>query len=104
MNEDKLIEINESIDGLGDGLMNLESQVNNMIKTVTVSGITSESGNMKLLGVNNTRIIIGVKSADGAVLIPYLNKNGQWYVHAVNAGTNEVIANKNMTVLAAYIG
>lgn len=101
--EEKLIELNENIDGLGDGLMNLESQVSNMIKTITVSGTTSEFGNMKLNGLHGNRIVIGVSSPSGVILMPYLNKNGNWYVHAINASTNENVVNASLDVVAKYI-
>lgn len=101
--EDKLIELNESIDGLGDGLMNLESQVNNMIRTITVSGTTSDSGNMKLNGISNRYVVIGVSSPSSVILMPYLNKNGSWYVHAINASTNENVVNKSLDVVVKYI-
>lgn len=101
--KESICKINEDIEGLGDGLMNLESQVNNMIKEMTISGITSESGNLKLSGISNRYIVIGVRSESSVVLMPYLNKNGNWYVHVVNASTNENVVKTPLSVDVRYI-
>lgn len=86
----------------GGGLNELNAS---MIKVATVSGTTSAGGNISTNGDVTDFIVISAYSSSGDNIVPWLSKEGVWYLRAINesGGTMRVVTNTQMTITYLYI-
>ena len=92
------------LDDLGEDLSLLTTSVNGMIKSTTVTGSTSDSGNVSL-GIGAGYHVISIKCTSQSVVThAFFNTgNSTWYAHVTNSSTNANVTGTSVTLSVLYI-
>ena len=83
----------------------LSEELNNLVKTKTITGTTNVTGCV-MLNVSAPNIVIGAKIATsgGYEVYPFLYVNGNWYAKIMNnTNTYSIVGNTSVTLLVYYI-